>query len=357
MQASRGEKRAVMRNAALNYLQLREDFDALCVDAAIPYYGKEKSEVQKFAEIIGEYMYSKSIQGGTSYSSDDRFISVSYRGNYGELLKSFIDGLDLDKSNIKYELNELTDFIGFNFDDTDVTTVSQPAEVTTTSTSVTTLLTTVKGDANCDGTVDMADIVLIMQALANPNKYGENGTDEHHITPQGKANADMDNDGLTVGDAQSIQQVLLGVSKKADIKYESVVDWHSGDIKSDVWEACSGNGSSGVIKNTDELKAYLEQIYRESVISEYLEKYNDSFFSDNILFLDSINQPEGLGAGYKIDKVEFTDNEINISVKNTIDGGECIITLCLGQIIIPKSAYNDQKVNWTVKYERLNQES
>ena len=33
------------------------------------------------------------------------------------------------------------------------------------------------GDANCDGIVDMSDAVLIMQSLANPNKYGVNGTD------------------------------------------------------------------------------------------------------------------------------------------------------------------------------------
>ena len=69
----------------------------------------------------------------------------------------------------------------------------------------------VKGDTNCDGQVDMADAVLIMQALANPNKYGENGTAERHITAQGKANADMNGDGLTVGDALAIQQKLLGI--------------------------------------------------------------------------------------------------------------------------------------------------
>lgn len=69
----------------------------------------------------------------------------------------------------------------------------------------------VKGDANCDGTVDMADAVLVMQALANPDKYGENGTAEVHLTPQGISNADMDGDGLTVGDAQMIQSLLLGV--------------------------------------------------------------------------------------------------------------------------------------------------
>ena len=70
---------------------------------------------------------------------------------------------------------------------------------------------TVKGDANCDGEVDMSDIVLIMQALANPNKYGESGTAESHLTAQGKTNADMDGDGLTVGDAQTIQKMLLGL--------------------------------------------------------------------------------------------------------------------------------------------------
>ena len=70
----------------------------------------------------------------------------------------------------------------------------------------------VNGDANCDGTADMADAVLVMQALANPDKYGENGTSEHHITAKGKANADMNGDGLTVSDAQTIQKSLLGIT-------------------------------------------------------------------------------------------------------------------------------------------------
>jgi len=65
------------------------------------------------------------------------------------------------------------------------------------------------GDANCDYGMDMADVVLVMQALANPDKYGENGTAELHISARGKSNADMDGDGLTVGDAQAIQKILL----------------------------------------------------------------------------------------------------------------------------------------------------
>ena len=73
------------------------------------------------------------------------------------------------------------------------------------------VLNAVEGDSNCDEQMDMADAVLIMQALANPNKYGIDGTAEHHLTEQGKFNGDMDGDGITVGDAQAIQCKLLGL--------------------------------------------------------------------------------------------------------------------------------------------------
>ena len=68
------------------------------------------------------------------------------------------------------------------------------------------------GDANCDNDVDMSDAVLIMQSLANPNKYGLNGTDEHHITEKGIDCADVEGngDGITANDALKIQKYLLG---------------------------------------------------------------------------------------------------------------------------------------------------
>ncbi len=71
------------------------------------------------------------------------------------------------------------------------------------------------GDANNDGNVDMSDVVLIMQMLANPNKYGLNGSESTSITKQGLANADVANhgDGVTAGDALRIQEFLLGKVK------------------------------------------------------------------------------------------------------------------------------------------------
>ena len=59
---------------------------------------------------------------------------------------------------------------------TTTTTVTKPVETASA------VLKYNKGDANCDGTVDMSDAVLIMQALANPDKYGVKGTDSQHIT-------------------------------------------------------------------------------------------------------------------------------------------------------------------------------
>jgi hypothetical protein len=52
-----------------------------------------------------------------------------------------------------------------------------------------------------------------MQYIANPDKFGVNGTDKNHITEQGKKNADItgENDGITNADALAIQKKLLGL--------------------------------------------------------------------------------------------------------------------------------------------------
>ena len=123
---------------------------------------------------------------------------------------------------------------------TTVTTTAKPAETTTTtakttskttdtsaSTTIVTTSTTiaqttvttksvpkVKGDANCDGYVTLADSVLIMQSLANPAKYGENGSDSNHLTAEGRANADVvGKDGITNMDALEIQKYTLHLIK------------------------------------------------------------------------------------------------------------------------------------------------
>lgn len=78
------------------------------------------------------------------------------------------------------------------------------------------------GDANCDGGVDMSDVVLVMQSLANPQKFGLNGTDAAHLTQEGSDRADVSErgGGITSNDALSIQRYLLGAIPQLPESYK-----------------------------------------------------------------------------------------------------------------------------------------
>ncbi len=94
------------------------------------------------------------------------------------------------------------------------TTTSKTTTTSRTTTSKTTTSTTSTkppvnnreaGDSNCDGTVNLADAILIMQYKSNPNKY--------KLSTQGAANADVvgNGDGVTNLDALEIQKYRLGL--------------------------------------------------------------------------------------------------------------------------------------------------
>ncbi len=70
---------------------------------------------------------------------------------------------------------------------------------------------TVYGDANENGTIEMADAVLILQSMANPDNFGVGGASKSAITQQGMINADCSGsgDGVTAKDALAVQKYLL----------------------------------------------------------------------------------------------------------------------------------------------------
>ena len=56
----------------------------------------------------------------------------------------------------------------------------------------------------------MADAVLVMQSIGNPDKYGKGADDG--LTEQGEKNADVDGaPGITNKDALAIQKYKLGL--------------------------------------------------------------------------------------------------------------------------------------------------
>ena len=99
------------------------------------------------------------------------------------------------------------------------------AETTTAEITETTAVSTeekkiVWGDANCDDSVSLADAVLIMQAISNPDKYSEGKPDG--ITAQGVLNGDVyeNGTGLTSADALSIQKYKLQLIKALPESYK-----------------------------------------------------------------------------------------------------------------------------------------
>ncbi len=79
----------------------------------------------------------------------------------------------------------------------------KPAETTTAKPVADILI----GDANCDGSVDLADATAIIQHIGNEDKYG--------LSAQGLANADCNSDGkITGSDALSIQKLEAKIISK-----------------------------------------------------------------------------------------------------------------------------------------------
>ncbi|MCR5600289.1 MAG: endo-1,4-beta-xylanase, partial [Ruminococcus sp.] len=143
-------------------------------------------------------------------TTDER--SWRYRENGGSPLpfsnyqpKAFYSDIInvLDKAAAKYEQEVTT------------TTTAKPVTTTTTAPiqvqdpkEAFAAKVTKWGDANNDGSVDMGDVVLIMQSLANPDKY--------KVTGAGAYNADVSEagGGITNTDALTIQKYLLGLISK-----------------------------------------------------------------------------------------------------------------------------------------------
>jgi len=73
----------------------------------------------------------------------------------------------------------------------------------------------VYGDANGNGSVEIADAVLVMQSLSNPSLYGTQGTDPSRLTADGSDRADVNErgNGITNKDALAIQRKLLDLTE------------------------------------------------------------------------------------------------------------------------------------------------
>lgn len=146
--------------------------------------------------------------GMTAQSSNDVVFSV-YK-------KSFAKG---DKVNLGVNCTTtgtVINYVVFAKEIVPVVTTTTTTTAATTTTIATTTTTAAPedvlyGDANCDGAVSLADSVLILQYISNPDQYGTSGSANGHITDKGINNADVSSrgDGVTSMDALSVQKYTL----------------------------------------------------------------------------------------------------------------------------------------------------
>ena len=232
-----------------------------------------ESSLKEDAESINEYMRSNGISGFTYVRAVDGVekIFISYDGFFEEI-QAYVKEKGIDENLVVYQQS-----YDYNTNES-----------------------TLKGDANCDGQIDLSDAVMIMQSLANPNKYGIDGTAEHHLTKQGKLNGDMNGDGLTVGDAQAIQKKLLGLddtdsnqsSENEENNNKSVVSqdvgfgqtWNGKPVSSELYTVFSKNTDvDAVIAISPQFKNNENYKYNGKTIAEYSEEVRSNNLLDEKL--------------------------------------------------------------------------
>ena len=232
-----------------------------------------ESSLKEDAESINDYMRSNGISGFTYVRAVDGVekIFITYDGFFEEI-QAYVKAKGIDENLVVYQ---------------------QSYDHTANE-------STLKGDTNCDGQIDLSDAVMIMQSLANPNKYGIDGTAEHHLTEQGKLNGDMNGDGLTVGDAQAIQKKLLGLddtdsnqsSENEENNNEAVVSqdvgfgqtWNGKPVSSELYTVFSKNTDvDAVIAISPQFKNNENYKYNDKTIAEYSEEVRSNNLLDEKL--------------------------------------------------------------------------
>lgn len=198
---------------------------------------------------------------------------------------------------------------------------------------------TVNGDINADETFSVADAVLLQ-------KWQVNAADTKLSNWR---NADLNGDEkLDVFDSCMMRRELIEDVKTQEISADCAID--SIGYSDALLKLAKSDNPSAIVTSTEELETYLSPITREETVNNYLSKYDDSFFEDNILLLNSIYQSCGEGIMYQIDSVYYNGNQLVIeySDKYEIQPYPDIVDGLLAQVIIPKEQYHADDVVWTL---------
>lgn len=131
--------------------------------------------------------------------------------------------------------------------------------------------------------------------------------------------------------------------------YKANVDWtmNHDDFQDEVWQTLK-SGYNSVITSTEQLDVYLSKICTDEKKAEYAEKYDETFFAENVLFINTLSQS-------MCARPLFTINSVDVGEKIKINAewedpqvGEAVMSVCVAQVVFPRSAYKTQAVEWSI---------
>ena len=130
-------------------------------------------------------------------------------------------------------------------------------------------------------------------------------------------------------------------SSNTEEKFKTAA-WSSGKID-----------TTAVIKSEEELQKYVSLFFESSIVEKYVSKYNDSFFKDNILLVNSLYQSCGEESLLKIESVTTSEKCYNVFAKwvkhNAV--AESAESALFVQISVPQKSYGEYSVNWNISDE------
>ncbi len=199
-----------------------------------------------------------------------------------------------------------------------------------------------KGDLNSDGLLNGADLAILSDYILGKNV--ELDVDS----------ADLNKDGVIDCYDLTIMRQQIVENEDSPENFYGIVDQFFSGYTNALVKVGGGsietNDASCVARSVEEMDRYLNVFYddpEDSIIRHFNKKYDDEFFADNVLIMNSLFQSSGSTQSLEIHSVDYEDGMINVSVHPTdYANTDDVESALLFHIVIPKEQFLDMPVKW-----------
>ncbi len=131
----------------------------------------------------------------------------------------------------------------------------------------------VKGDFDGDGVISSSDLTLLQNHILTKNT----------LTSEQAKLADINGDGIVdVFDVAALRKLILNTDRT--LSFKAVTERLNDGIK-DALKKLDLQAGGTAVKSTAELKSALSPYFSDTVVNNYLKKYDDNFFKESVLLI------------------------------------------------------------------------